>query len=865
MLTYLADYGYKHMWCNPYMDTPSVFQPHRLTNKRGVKETVKLPWDSQRLPTDSDTYHVYKLGQLPPSTFGIETSLRSWVDLATVSNDNNLLIELYTQNGRVLAKSLAYMMVSANRTVIVAIKTHAKLPPLGEQRLYMRFYHNSYISSDRSANHSQPFIVTKGGSVDTPAIRLDILNTFYNYQQEVGHVRLMKNGYEHGYLTPADVEIGDVLEMTYQSTVSRTVDFVIKDLPTFNSTLDNSIKYLLHPPKNDNNRIDYHDDIDIVLLVPSDVRDDKFKGVYYHFNTEQAIRMVTHHDYSVPTALVDAFLNEHGEWLNTNNAILRLYIKESGYNRPLVLEDNRIHEMYKLDDDAIVNVLTGVNSSVGVWDAAYLEASSYPAIMRYKEVPGEVPRVVDSSVFTDLVIDTLGYNALVKTLGNTPLATVDDGGSAEVHLPPLYRENATVYEYTEDGRLLGFYYHAQGNEYYPRHEETRRVEAVRGTMTRYIDQTVNYTYVDYDPNKDYRFYLLTAVEESEVDGEWIEVTGNDEYYAIEDNRIIWKVDTRLTTPLVRSDAAGLGFTLPLNVSAGVITVPLTATYYVKDELTSNQPIILPLGKVDVWLNGYPLIRKIDYHVTDDNVIVITNKSWVIEGRMQTVTVRAAGHLNDQMQEDVDYEIGHVRHGKLSRNNRFDIRDDRTYRVIANGALKLPEELSFAEDDDSVDISNVREGAPYILEYLHPPLWELYDHKDYVNRQTAKDIDTQMSNLLSDLLPEAQLSAPIAVSERYVLYSPFLSAMIMDMVEKRLTALDGRMTDKDIEGIVHPYLVYLPYDPTQLNLAKDLVSIHPHCYRETVSLSIAEYSVLDRISRKYLNGRVDLTQFVCVGA
>ena len=120
-------------------------------------------------------------------------------------------------------------------------------------------------------------------------------------------------------------------------------------------------------------------------------------------------------------------------------------------------------------------------------------------------------------------------------------------------------------------------------------------------------------------------------------------------------------------------------------------------------------------------------------------------------------------------------------------------------------------------------------------------------------------------MLSDLLPEAQLSAPIAVTERYVLYSPLMSAMIIDMVNKRLTALDGRMTDKDIEGIVHPYLVYLPYDPTQLDLAKDLVSIHPHCYREVVSVTIHEYSVLDRISRLYLNGRVDLTQFVCVGA
>ena len=865
MLDFLSNYGYKHMWCNPFMDTPSVFQPHRLSDKRGVKETIRLPWDTQKLPTDKDAYHVYKIGQLPPSTFGIQTSISQWTDLATVANENNLLIDLYVQNGRVLAKSLTYIMVSKNRTVIIAVRAHKSLPLLNEQRLYVRFYHNSYISSDRSAPHPNAFIHIEGGIVDTPQKRLTLLNAFYNYQNEPGHVRLMKNGYEHGYLAPADVELDDVIEFTYQSTVTRVVDFLIKDLPTFHSTLDSKLKYLLHPPKGVTNRIDYHDDIDILLLVPSETRADKFKGVYYHFNTKEAIRMVTHHDYSIPSIHVDTFLNDHDEWLNTNNAILRLYIKESGYDRPLVLEDNRIHEMYKLDDDAIVNVLTGVNSSVNVWNAAHLEASSYPAIMRYEEVAGEVPRVVDSTPFTDLVVDTLGYNALVKVLGDSPVETVEDGGVDEVKLPVLYQSDATVYEYTEDGRLLGFYYHAQGAEYYPRHPETKRVEMVRGKMSKDIDQDLNYTYVDHDVNKEYRFYVLTAVDESEVEGEWIDVTGNDAYYAVEDDRIIWKVDTRLSTPLVRSNAAGIGFSVPLNVTAGVITVPLVANFNKDGEEVTNEPIVLPFGKVDVWLNGYPLIRKIDYHLTDSNIVVITNKSWVVEGQQQLVTVRATGHLTPEMGEDVDYEIGHIRHGKLSRNNRFDVRDDRSFRVVANGALKVPSELSFAEDDSSVNIADVREGAPYIIEYNHPPMWELKDHRNYVNRESAAVIDNQLSNLLSDLLPEAQLSAPIAVTERYVLYSPLMSAMIIDMVNKRLTALDGRMTDKDIEGIVHPYLVYLPYDPTQLDLAKDLVSIHPHCYREVVSVTIHEYSVLDRISRLYLNGRVDLTQFVCVGA
>lgn len=865
MLTYLTDYGYKNMWCNPFMDTPSVFQPHRLTGKRGIKETVTLPWDSQKLPTTADTYHVYKIGQLPPSTFGIETSLKTWVDLATVSNNNNLLIDLYLETGIVFAKSLAYMMVSANRTVILAVKQHPNMPSLFDNRLYIRFYHNSFISSNRSAGYTTPFVKVGGGLIETTQQKLAILNEFYNYQSQVGLVRIMKNGYEHGYLTPAEVAIGDVIEYTYQSTVSRVVEFKLSDLPTFRSDLDSVNKYILHPPKSEPQRIDYHDDIDILILVPDETRADKFKGVYYHYNTEQAIRMITHHDYSIPTALVDNYLTDHGTWLNTNNAVVRLYIKESGYDRPLVVEKNRIHELYKLSDEAIVNVLSGVNSSIEVWSARHLEASSYPAIMRYSEVPGEVPRPVESEPFTNLVIDTLGYNALVKVLGDSPIQSVDDGGVAEFHLPPLYRTDSTVYEYTAEGRLLGFYYHASGDEYYPRHTEARRVEMVRGMVSRTIDQNVNYTYVDYEQGRDYRFYLLTAVEESEVEGKWIEVTGDDTYYEIQNNQIIWKVDPRLMTPLVRTDSLGLGFSQLMNVSAGVITVPLKANFIVDGEDAVDQDIILPMGKVDVWLNGYPLIRKIDYHITDSNIVVITNKSWIVEGQQQHVTIRAAGHLNSEMQEDVEYEIGHVRHGKLSRNNRFDIRDDRSYRVIANGALKVTSELAFAENDSSIDIANVREGAPYILEYNHPPMWELYGHEEYVKREEAAEIDKQLSNVLTDLLPEANLSSPIAISERYVLYSPLMSAMLMDMVEKRLTVLPGRMTDRDIAGIVHPYLVYLPYDPTQLDLAKDLVSIHPHCYRETLSLTIHEYAVLDRISRLYLNGRVDLTQFVCVGA
>ena len=130
MLDFLSNYGYKHMWCNPFMDTPSVFQPHRLSDKRGVKETIRLPWDTQKLPTDKDAYHVYKIGQLPPSTFGIQTSISQWTDLATVANENNLLIDLYVQNGRMLAKSLTYIMVSKNRTVIIAVRAHKSLPLL---------------------------------------------------------------------------------------------------------------------------------------------------------------------------------------------------------------------------------------------------------------------------------------------------------------------------------------------------------------------------------------------------------------------------------------------------------------------------------------------------------------------------------------------------------------------------------------------------------------------------------------------------------------------------------------------------------------------------------------------------------------
>ena len=137
-------------------------------------------------------------------------------------------------------------------------------------------------------------------------------------------------------------------------------------------------------------------------------------------------------------------------------------------------------------------------------------------------------------------------------------------------------------------------------------------------------------------------------------------------------------------------------------------------------VTYNGLVEIPAGLLELWLNGYPIIENLDWFMVDKE-IVICNKQYRNQDQTRNIiTVRHTGYCTSEMKRVKESEFGWVENGLLSRNNRWNLRDDKVIRVIADGRIWIRDELSWAEDRPEVMLANVRNGAPYqVTEPLIP--------------------------------------------------------------------------------------------------------------------------------------------------
>ena len=120
--------------------------------------------------------------------------------------------------------------------------------------------------------------------------------------------------------------------------------------------------------------------------------------------------------------------------------------------------------------------MIGAHATVPEWQAAQLELSQYPAVMR--------------TMYEDLtlnqVVNAYGYNSMSQICGNTP-QRLENGRAL---LPLGLRENSTVYEYGINGELLGIVYHSSGEYYEPYNPNTALVEVIYGHGGRTLDAAI---------------------------------------------------------------------------------------------------------------------------------------------------------------------------------------------------------------------------------------------------------------------------------------------------------------------------------------------------------------------------------------
>lgn len=855
MFDYLINHALKNAWCSPRQDLQVILKPARISSARGTHTTANHLWDTLPLPTSKDQYHLYQIGQLHPSLLGLFPQRRVWHTLAHVMGLENLIADLYTGGGLRLPRFESWVLVTEERDVVLAVREQPRIADLKTEPVYLRLYSNSYFSSDR-ADSAIDKIVARGIRVKDAQQALDFQRDYLNSKALRGLTTLFVNGvYVHDF-RPNSVMVDDVIEYVYDSTVKSVIDLDIEDLQTFDSTLDGKRKYLLHytDAQVGGETIDYRDDIDIYLIQKDTASAvTKWKGVYYHKNQNDALRMVTHRDYTIPVPYVNGYLSSIPSWVDVQDLTVRVVIRHAGWHRPLINEHHRIKELYKLSEEDRMQALLGIDSSVPVWHADALESSYYPKVMD----------AYGSDIDASMVQYAYGYNAMAKLVGESPLKVEVVSGRRQVTLPPGLQVNSTMFEYGPSGKLLGFYYHTAGAEYTPINPATTLVEGIVGKGAYKMSVVFGEDEVLVDPAHDTRFYTAPIENGHVLHDQWTDVTGDDSKYMIVGGKAIWLTDPTITATAVKSDKEFLAYDLTLSPNNGLLKFSIDGDAIYPDT-TAHGVMHIPVGTLDLWLNGRALIEGLDYFVEWPQVVV-TNKAYLVTGPTQKITVRGTGFCRPDMSREPAKEAGFVEYGLLSRNNRFNVRDDKVIRIVAGGAVYHRSALLFSEEDHGVRMENVPNGTPYVINDTVVPLHGLVGETTFTMRDTALEVDDMIEDYLTARIPESPRTLPDMIEGRYPIYSPFSSVLIYDMLNGVLSMenFTGQYSDMDVMDFLQDYLYLLEYDPTQKSVDLDHVEIHPHNLNTEMVLNIYQYNFLNRAIKIYLDDKVDITNFVSI--
>lgn len=856
---FLQRHAYTNVWCSPAQDKQARFELARISPLNGYWIKFRHLWRLIHLPEKTGRYHVFHIGQIHSSILGLFTNDRgAWVSAAYAMNKENLYLDIYNDRGIQVPRCLVSFIVTQDNNLLVAIRVSDQTPDnldidLENEPVYVRMYSNAFFESARRDQSVDLITCYSQRVLSVGAITQlqdKVAQLPGNPEQRIYFV----NGIKVDSIDLVTVTVGDYVDVIYDGSIKRTVSFKVRDLQEFNSTADNLRKYLLHYA-GDVDTIEYKDDVDVYLSAPQP--NGRNKGVFLHKNDDRTLRMVTHRDYSIPVIRIGGASAANAFLDNNINRTLKLYIRHSGYHRPLVYDNNRIMELYKLPDERVVRAMLGIDSTVSVWTADALESSGYVRLMDRKA--GEITR--------NGVQEGYGYNAISLLVGNTPKVPRLESGMKVVDIPEGLRGCATVYEYDGEGRLLGYSHSTLDDTHSCQYAQTELVEVLFGLGGTSLEMHHNVQHAAVNPTCNYRFYKVAQIG-GVATGDWVDVTGTSEYFGQSD-QFQWISMTGKHTRVL-SNRKHLAYNLNVRRSAGVLTFNILHDSIYAGQL---QQLEFPLGELDIFLNGYSLIEGLDYYTEGNKVTIVCKKHINFEDEVQVVTIRYTGFCNPDMTRTLPSEKGFVYHGVLSHNNRFDLRDDRVMRVICGGRLYHKNEVLFAEDGVEARIVDATNGEPYQLRDIVVPMNNYLvadgglDDSTYALREKAAAINKEVSDYLTLMLPEQSVEEPNAITARYQLYSPFFARIIDDLQTGVLWSdrFYEHFGDEFVREIAAPYLPLLKVDPIGGDNGVDsrYVVVHPHNYDEIITLDIYKYRVLTRIAQVYANGLIDLSSMIRV--
>jgi hypothetical protein len=890
MNEHLLRHAISTVWCNPSMDRQHVYRPVRISPRWGVHTSYSVDFERYLMPTERDYYNIYQIGKVEPTLLGVPKRYGVWMSLASIANETALYSEFYVECGIQFPRHEVYLMLTGTKNLIIAVKLNERVFPLDRDEVFLRFYNNAYFDSLRSNQSARKTVFVMGA---TPKTSQELVTLQIEMARQLtargGVPYYFVNGRFTNTLTLTNATPGDAMEMIIDSSIDRYIDFPISTLKTFNSTLDKENKYLIHYNDANVKSIMFYDDLDI-FLIKEGGGNGRFLGVSYHRNEGKWVRQLTHKDYSISIPRLNTFVQSHptdprfildsnkfteDKWNSLSELKIRVYFRQSGYDRPLQPEASRIHELYRMSDARVVGAMTGVNSTLDLWKAANLEKAAYPQFM------GADPDVVMPIGFNDPEVTNeqktnaqefagrvFGYHAAASILAATPTEVKVVNGRREVELKYAHWYNSTIFEYDAKGVLLEWHWHSAGRRYAPRNALTVRVEAIVGKGGNSLNTVYDKVDVPLDLQYNYRIYVIPVFGGVQR-GNWQDITelpNRGDWGHIDTSgaspKWVWTYDATQWYGCVRQDDAFLCYALTLTKDAGHLRFSV-GSYETHQGLDEYKILEVPPAQVDVFVEGRALIEGLDYTVKWPE-FVVHNIEYLSPDAAQHFLIRAYGMCEDDFSRPAQSEFGFIEYGVLSNDPTYNIHTHKVQRMVVDGHYRDPKTLKFEEDWGTAIVTDERNGAPYSIQTPPQVFRDVYEF-DRKARDEDDARDAAVSAYMGNLYPKRTRTKVDTIMVQYHVVSCFANKLLHDLLNGNLNppGLMDHYSENDIRTWLKSYEWLLDYDLCNRDYNENHVQIWPHWRGAAVGLPIQKYNFYNRALKTYLRVPPDIAAFVYV--
>lgn len=751
------------------------------------------------LPTTDKVYAVYRV---PNHVFGRFVTFvpNIWIKDSDILEDHGVSITTYSETGRVIPTGKICLRYDQLRDmVLIAIDFTYTSKCIGRSfpDLYMTVYKDT---SRNTPTTSQTYQVsnTFGAVVTAQSVTQAINSAIASLPAGTS---IFVNGFIYDNAHIPALVVGDVVEIFKDPDIVGYCDIQVDDNQTgYYSNLYNEYREILHIPKalNPLNFVITHDTLNMAVFDTASK-----KGVYAHRIDNHSVESITHNDFSMSRAVLQAF--ENG--LSSQNITLRIYVRFATTPYSLGGDVNHLNDLYTLPDDEIKRQLAGLSShQILEWKAAHLEQSEYLDLLYHFNG-------FKSNNIIPKYTNAMGYFDVASTLSQAMHYYTYKGAQVEIRKPARligYQCDIIVYA---NGRKVPNY----------------AFEVMENSGSTFLLGFKSDSYITLNT----RIGVYVAESGSRIAQDFIPTALQPEITLPNEDYTVFEITEYLSPQPVWEDTTDLGYheypmspadyTVTLN-SNGTATFRIgslhynksfyfvpkygltTKTYSLDTILTDKKPIIIPLKSTDidgniipllgyaaleVYINGYRLIENVDYTCTPvmgtqsdilQQLLQVSNMDYfdiAVPGNILEVVV----HGDKAVSTDSGYVISNLMH----REKPPMVWSRSCGRVYARGLLIE----QIVETGNTLEsYQDIEDGAPYYLEWSLP--YGVSKLLSSVEQVDDTNLRFRLDAILNLTVPE--YPDIVVINQLYALYSPYLATIVSDVASGAFIIADEAKED-----------------------------------------------------------------------